>query len=136
MPDLTSDQLGQLATNSQQIASGLLKYKLDNASTIPNPAFNELSEQINLIFQNSATLAALATIETEQEISGSLNSLKESTDKIDDALKKIQKVQDVIDIAATVINIGTSFLSKDIEGAVDNIGELAKKIGINIKGGE
>ena len=34
MPALTSDQLGQLATNCQKIASGLLKYKLENSDKL------------------------------------------------------------------------------------------------------
>ena len=132
MPDLTSDQLGQLATDYQKIASGLLQYKLDNADKLSIVEFQDLSGRINLIVHNSNILAALATFETAQDISKSLNSLNNATDEIDAALKKIKKVQDVIDIAAIAINIGTSILSKDIEGTIDNIGEFTKKLGITV----
>ncbi|MEP6952066.1 MAG: hypothetical protein ABI863_22440 [Ginsengibacter sp.] len=133
MSVLTSDQLGQLAKDYQKIASELLKFKLENANNMSITEFQDLGSRITLIVHNSNILAAMATYQTAEDISDSLNTLTDSADKIDATLKKIQKVQDIIDIAAMAINVGTNILSGNLKGTVQSIGEFAKKIGVAVK---
>ncbi|MEP7141250.1 MAG: hypothetical protein ABI707_00205 [Ferruginibacter sp.] len=62
-----------------------------------------------------------------------MDSLKQSTEDLNEALQKIKRVQDVMNIAATVINIGTAILSKDIGGVVNGIGEFSKEVSKHVK---
>lgn len=126
MSKITGEQLSEIALNYQTIAKAFLNYKLDNADKLTIVQFQDLSGRINLIVHNSIILAALSTITTKTDVSSSLDLLKQSQNDITEALKKIADVQKVIDLAATVINIGTSIISGDVNGIIKNIGDFMK----------
>jgi hypothetical protein len=44
------------------------------------------------------------------------------------ALKVIEKVQSVIDLATIIVNIGTSIVQKDVNGIIGNIKNFSEKL--------
>ena len=130
MANLTADQMGQLADNYQALADQLLQYKLKNAATLTPLQVQDLSSRITLILHNANLMAALSTVQAVQDLTPQLDSLKQATTSIGNALNTIATVQKVIDIATTIVDLGTSVLSGNIDGIVGNIGSLAADVGV------
>jgi len=128
MATLTSDQLSQLATDYQALGNALSQYRFSNASAFSPAEFEELGDKIDSITSTSSDLGAMATYAIADDISAQLISLTQATAEIGDALNKIKKVRGIIDIAASVVNLGASLLSLNVNGIIDNTDGLVKAI--------
>jgi len=128
MATLTSDQLAQLAEDYQSLGEALLQFKLDNAATLDSMTFQDLGSRINLIIHNSNVLAAMATYSIASDISQQLTSIGQATKDITGALQTIKSVQNAIDIATAVVNVGTSLLSLNVNGVVSGVSDLVTAI--------
>ena len=135
MPELTTDQIGELAADFLKFGNILLQYKLNNEEALSDSEDQSLRNLINSIVHTSNLLAALATYDTAEDIASSLIQLKKSTDKINEALKRIKNIQDGINIATLIINIGTSVLSNDAHGFLEGVTKLNQRINDTLSSG-
>lgn len=129
MPTLTTEQLKKMAQDYQRTGKELLQYKLDHFDDLSIDEFKTIGSKIDSIFHNANIIAALAVYQIGKDISSSLGILTDSTAKMKKALKIIDKVQSVIDIATIVVNIGTSIIQKDVNGIIGNIKNFSEKLG-------
>jgi hypothetical protein len=129
MSNLTAAQMSQLASDYQQLATQLNQYKMNNLGSLTSAQTQQLTGFINQILHNSSQIQALSTIQSAQDLSPQLAILKQSTTALNGALSTIATVQKVIDIASTVVDLGTAVVSGNINGIISNISTLAGDVG-------
>jgi hypothetical protein len=128
MATLTTEQLKKMAQDYQRTGKELLQYKIDHFDDLSIDEFKTIGSKIDSIFHNANIISALAVYQIGENISPSLGILTDSTAKMKKALKVIDKVQSVIDIATIIVNIGTSIVQKDINGIIGNIKNFSEKL--------
>jgi hypothetical protein len=128
MATLTTEQLKKMAQDYQRTGKELLQYKIDHFDDLSIDEFKTIGSKIDSIFHNANIISALAVYQIGENIFPSLGILTDSTAKMKKALKVIDKVQSVIDLATIIVNIGTSIVQKDVNGIIGNIKNFSEKL--------
>jgi hypothetical protein len=127
--ELTADDAEQLADRFLQFEQALRNYRneYNDLSDTQKTAIKEREQKIHLMAQQKFTEAVGFIIDDAQ---ASLEKIQLATQKATDAVTTIETVKKVIAVAAGVIKIGVSVISKDVGGIVDGIGQVAAQLPI------
>ena len=128
MENLSPAQLTQLALDYKALGDQLMKYINDMAGQLTTLQYSDLSNRVGIIYHNVTLLSALSTYQTVQNLTPQLNSIKQAATQVSGVLKTIADVQKAINIAADVVDIGTSILSFNIGNIVSGVGSLVTDI--------
>ena len=128
MPNLTSEQVSSIADSLKNIATAIGDYYMDKydslsllqRTTLKNNQ-DKLLQQADSLYTESATLVL-------NDVRTSLTAINSVTDEIHRSYKDLQDIQKAIDIAASVLNLGSAILSKNPESVGKAIGELVKNV--------
>jgi|WetSurMetagenome_2_1015567.scaffolds.fasta_scaffold78526_2 hypothetical protein len=125
--ELTADDAEQIADRFLQFEQALRSYRNDNdeLSDTQKTAIKELEQEIHLTAQQKFTEAVGFIIDDAQ---ASLEKIQLATQKATDAVTTIETFKRVIAVAAGVIKIGVSVISRDVGGIVDGIGQVAAQL--------
>jgi len=124
MAKLTAKQANELANNFLALAQSIGDYRYtnyDNLSKIQNQNLRESHRRILDYSDHLFTLSATLVLE---DVQTSLTSIGAVTSEIKATYKTLQNVQKAINVAASVVTLGASILSKNPQAIADSIGGL------------
>ena len=128
MADLTTAQLTELADNYQSMAKQLMQYKLSHLAEFNSVQVQDMTTRVSLLLHNSNLLTALSTFQAVQDLKPHLASIKQSTADLQKTLDKIKKVQEAIDIATIVVNLGSALVTQNFNKIAEHAAELAAAV--------
>jgi len=124
MAKLTAQQANELANNFLALAQAIGDYRyqnFDNLSKTQNQKIRDLHWSILNYADDLYTLSATLVMD---DVQASLASISSVTSQIKATYKTLQNVQKAINVAATVVTLGASILSKNPQAIADSIGGL------------
>lgn len=124
MATLTAKQVNELANNFLALAQSIGDYRYQNFDNLTKPQNQKLREAHRRILDYSDHLFTLSATLVMEDVQASLTSIGEITEQINSTYKTLQNVQKAINVAASVVTLGASILSKNPQAIVDSIGGL------------
>lgn len=122
MAKLTAKQANELANNFLGLAQAIGDYRYQNAlSKSQNQKMKDFHWSVLKYADDLYTLSATLVMD---DIENSLSSIAAITTQVQTTYKTIQDVQKVINIAASIVTLGASVLSKNPQAIKDSISNL------------
>ncbi|MBP8192325.1 MAG: hypothetical protein KAX69_01890 [Chitinophagales bacterium] len=125
MAKLTTQQANELANNFLAMAQAIGEYRyqnFDSLSKIQNQKIRDLHWSILNYADDLYTMSATLVLNDVEE---SLSTIGLITEQMKDTYKHLQNIQKAISVAASVITLGASILSKNPQAIISAIGGLA-----------
>ena len=126
MAKLTSKQTNELAHNFLAMAQAIGDYRYENFDTLSKDQNQKLSDLHWSILNYSGDLYVLSATLVIDDVQNSLTSIESITTQIKATYKELQNVQKAINVAASIVTVGASILSKNPQAIGDSIGGLIK----------
>lgn len=126
MATLTAKQVNELANIFLVLAQSIGEYRYTNYDHLTKPQNQILRESHRRILDYSDHLFTLSATLVMEDVQGSLTSIGEITEQISSTYKTLQNVQKAINVAASVVTLGASILSKNPQAIADSIGGLVE----------
>jgi len=96
----------------------------DNFQSLSINEILTLNEQTRSLLVQARLLYELESIEISDNVSKSLDALKDATADIEAAIKTIKNVQKIIDISAKVVVLAASILSENYAAIPGNVKDI------------
>ncbi len=124
MAKLTSQQANELANNFLALAQAIGDYRYQNFDTLSKPQNQKIRDLHWSILNYADDLYTLSATLVMDDVQSSLTSIGAVTTQIKATYKTLQNVQKAINVAASVVTLGASILSKNPQAIADSIGGL------------
>lgn len=124
MASLTSQQTNELAGNFLALAKVIGEYRYENFDKLSKPE-NEKMKDLHLsILAFVDDLYTLSATLVMDDVQSSLATINKVTIEMEATYETLQDVQKAINVAASVVTLGSSVLSKDPQAIAESIGGL------------
>ncbi|MBE5318013.1 hypothetical protein IM793_02485 [Pedobacter sp. MR2016-19] len=100
----------------------------DNFQSLSINEILTLNEQARSLLVQARLLYELESIEISDNVSKSLDALKDATADIEAAIKTIKNVQKIIDISAKVVVLAASILSENYAAIPGNVKDIISAV--------
>ncbi len=117
-----------LANILQLTANSLNDWINDNFQNIESHRIQELNNKTQDLFIKSKVLFQMSAVQIAQNNASALNSLSAASDKIATTIKKIQKVQEVIDLTAKLVAMGGAVADLDFGNIVVTVSDILAQL--------
>lgn len=124
MAKLTAQQANELANNFLALAQAIGDYRYQNFDNLSKPQNQKIRDLHWSILNYADDLYTLSATLVMDDVQASLASISSVTSQIKATYKTLQNVQKAINVAATVVTLGASILSKNPQAIADSIGGL------------
>lgn len=133
MANLTAAQAGQLADYFHQLAQFTGDYIQANKEGLTDDKRNALYDLQFKLLKHSGEINAQAATLVVEEAEQSLEAMDAITAEVKATLKKLADIQKVINIATSLVNLGTAILSKDPRAIGQELIDMGKQLGIKVR---
>lgn len=113
MPNLNSKQARELAINFFALANLIGEYRYEYKESLSTPHKIELKNLYDEISLSGTQMLAISTKLAMDEVKESLLQIDTITIQIKNSIKTLKDIQKVINIATTIVNLGSSIISKN-----------------------
>ena len=127
MANLTAQQVTDLANNFSSVVDSFDDFIVHPPSGV-TPT-QQLSDLRDSIARTAGDLYAVSTVLVMDDVDTSLQQIKAITDDMSKTLSTVSNIQKGIDIATSVVNLGSAVLSRDpgtiataVKGLADTVG--------------
>ncbi len=117
-----------LANILQLTANSLNDWINDNFQNIEPHRIQELNNKTQDLFIKSKVLFQMSALQIAQSNSDALNSLSVASNKIAATIKKIEKVQDVIDLTAKFVMLGGAVADLDFGNIIGTVSDILAQL--------
>ena len=121
MAKLTAQQANELANNFLGLAQAIGYYRYQNFDTLTKQQNQKIRDLHWSILNYADDLYTLSATLVMDNVQTSLTSIGAVTTKIQSTYKTLQDVQKAINVAASVVTLGGSILSKNPQAIADSI---------------
>ena len=122
MAKLTAKQANELANNFLGLAQTIGDYRYQN--TLPKQQ-NQIIKDLHWSVLNCADdLYTLSATLVMDDVAQSLSAIGTITKELQDAYKKLQNVQKAINVAASIVTLGSSILSKNPQAIKESLSNV------------
>ena len=128
MANLTPQQISQLPLAYQQAGQEIQQYINDNWNKLSDDQYASLSSQARAIFLKCDIMFQSSTLALDDQISASITQLNSSVAQINKALSVITDVQDAINIASTLVDLGIAIISANPQSVISGVGTLLGQV--------
>lgn len=130
MPQTTM-KLRDAAIFLQHSADALFSRTKKSLKTLSQTEIIELLNKVQELTLKSSELLALEVIQIEQEAKDAFENLAAVKGNITEAIKKIESVQKVIDLATKIVSFASALIAKDIQKIISTGQEVISGIAGN-----
>lgn len=123
-----TQEVYQIADFFHNMANAFGNYIQSNKAVLSANERNELYDKQNLLLQASGEVNMIGTAMVLEDVKESLDQLENITTGLNKAIKKALQVQDIINIASTIVQIGTAIISKNPKDVVQKSTESFNQI--------
>jgi hypothetical protein len=124
MAKLTAQQANELANNFLAVAQAIGDYRYRNFDTLTKQQNQKIRDLHWSILNYADDLYTLSATLVMNNVQTSLTSIGAVTTQIHTTYKTLQNVQKAINVAASVVTLGASILSKNPQAIADSISGL------------
>ncbi len=124
MASLTSQQTNELAGNFLALAKVIGEYRYENFDTLSKQENEKMKDMHLSILAFVDDLYTLSATLVMDDVQSSLATINKVTIEMEATYETIQDVQKAINVAASVVTLGASVLSKDPQTIAESIGGL------------
>lgn len=117
-----------LANILQLTANALNDWVNENFQNIEPHRVQELNNKTQDLFIKSKVLFQMSALQIAQDNADALNALSAASDKIAATIKKIQKVQEVIDLTAKFVLLGGAVADLDFGNIVATVSDILTRL--------
>lgn len=121
MAKLTSKQANELANNFLGLAQAIGDFRYNNWTKLSKDENQRLGNFQWSILNNGEDILALSTTLVMDDVQDSLSQINDVTMQIKGSIDKLENVQKGIDIAAAIVTLGSSIISKNPKSVVKAI---------------
>ncbi len=129
MANLTSEQVNELANHFLAMAQATGKYRVKHKESLTEDEKNILRESHKRTLDYSDDLYTISATLVMDDVENSLTKLGSITKDIKKAYKNLEDVQKVINIATSVVTLGASIFSLNVQAIIDSMSNLKSAIG-------
>lgn len=121
-------ELFELSDNFHQLGNALGAYIQNNKLALTDTKRNALNnDQIELL-RISGQINLLGVALVFIDLQDTINRLNDITTEVNNAVKKALAVQDAINLAASLVSIGTAIIAKDPQSIIKNTMDTGKML--------
>jgi hypothetical protein len=124
MANLTAQQINELADNFSALAHAIGEYRSQNFNALTTQQKQMIEEFYKSILDYADNFYALSATLVMDDVQASLTTIGDITTQIKATFNTLQNVQKAINIAASVVTLGSSIFSKDPQKIANSIVEL------------
>jgi hypothetical protein len=124
MAKLTAHHANELANNFLALAQSIGDYRYQNFDTLSKSQNQKIRDLHWSILNYADDLYTLSATLVMNDVQNSLASIGAVTTQIKATYKTLQNVQKAINVAASVVTLGASILSKNPQAIAESIGGL------------
>ena len=121
MAKLTSKQANELANNFLGLAQAIGDFRYNNWTKLSKDENQRLGNFQWSILNNGEDILALSTTLVMDDVQDSLSQINDVTMQIKGSIDKLENVQKGINIAAAIVTLGSSIISKNPKSVVKAI---------------
>ena len=124
MPKLTAKQTNELASHFLAFAQAIGDYRYEHFKSLSKRQNQRLKDFHWTILQHADELFTRSAVLVMDEVQTSLTTIAEISSQMKDTYKTLQQVQKALNVAASVVTLGTSILSNNPQAMADSLGNL------------
>ena len=128
MTQLSSDQLQDAKRELQESVRELLEYRKKKDADISDEEFEEISERIRDILNDSARLTLSSISGTANEIADSVKNIQISTNNANASLRTIVDIKKALRIAAAIAGLAASLAAGNPAGIINSLADGLNEI--------
>lgn len=125
---LTSEQVKELSRQFFSIVTSLGSYRETHWEELSKSEHQTLSKLQRTIYNYSDDLLSLASVLKLKEVTNELEEMNLVTERVNQALKRAQQVEDVISIAAKVVMLGGAVVSQSPLAIISSLADLSQDV--------
>ena len=129
MAKLTSQQANELANNFLGLAQAIGDFRYNNWFSLSKSENQMLGSLQWSILNSGEDILALSTILVMDDVQASLDKINNITTQIKSNIHALKDIQKGIDIAAAIVTLGASVISRNIQSINDAIAGVAEAWG-------
>ncbi len=132
MAQLTSQQANDLANQFLALAQSIGDFRYQHWSDLSEAQHQQLASQHGLVLKYGEDILVLSTVLVMNDVSQSLESIKEVSSQIKSTLGSLADVQKGINITTAIVTLGATIISKNplaVAGAISGLMTSWKAIG-------
>ena len=118
MPDLTPDQIRQSRDALQDTVDQLNRLLMAKRKELSQEDIDKINEAVGKLLDASDKLTAQAIKGTAEQIANSVQGIQDATNNANHALKVLDNIRKGINIAASLVGLGTAIIAGNPEGIV------------------
>lgn len=126
MANLTAKQVNQLANDFLGLAQAVGDYRYKNFKQLSTAESQKIADLQWSILNYSEDLFAASAILVMDDAEHSLAAINGITESITETINALKSVQKVITIAASIVTLGASILSKNPQAIADAFDKLSE----------
>ena len=126
MANLTAEQANELANNFLSVGTEVIKYRQANAGKLSEAETTELTKIHKAILDLADYFFTASALLVMDDVSDSLKTIRETTADINKTYKNLKNVQKAINVAGSVVVLGTAIVKQDPAAIGTAIGEVVK----------
>ena len=126
MAKLTSQQANELANNFLGLAQAIGDFRYNNWFSLSKSENQMLGSLQWSILNSGEDILALSTILVMDDVQASLDKINNITTQIKSNIHALKDIQKGIDIAAAIVTLGASVISRNIQSINDAIAGVAQ----------
>src|SRR5258707_15195316 len=120
----TNFDLTKLGLELQAAGKAINDRVSDDFDSLDFHQVQELSNKAQDLFIKSKSLFALATIALEADVSDSIKALQDASEKINQAIAKVGKIQKIVNIATDLVSLAGNVLDGDLKEIPESVKSL------------
>ncbi len=128
MAKLTAEQANELANNFLGLAQAIGDYRFSKWNDLSKSQNQQLGNLQWSILNSGEDMLALSTVLVMDDVQDALGKIDGITQQIGGVIAHLQKIQDVINVAASIVTLGAAIVSKNpqsiaggIQGVLDSL---------------
>ena len=126
MATLNSRQAFDLANNFLGLAQAIGDFRYDNWYSLSKSENQKLGNLQWSILNSGEDILALSTVLVMDDVQASLEKINNITSQIKGTIHALKDIQKGIDIAAAIVTLGASIISRNIQSITDAINSVAE----------
>lgn len=124
MANLTADQANELAHNFLKLAQGIGDFRIANRHRLSPGDNQSLANWQWSIMNYGEDILAFSTTLVMNDVQSSLKIINDTTVQIKETIQHLENIQKGINVAAAVVTLGASIISKNPKAIADAIGGI------------
>jgi hypothetical protein len=133
MATLTSQQATDLANDFLALARAIGDFRYKNWYALSKEEKQELADLKNSILKSGEDILALSASLVMDDVQASLEQINNLTSQIKETIENLHNIQKCINVAAAIVTLGTSIISRDPKSVMDAINGLTDTLNMQGK---